>query len=188
MLDSVFKVAAIPALLESLIDSPLHFILNTENTPWCGGEYLIYTLEAEADARRLCVRTPKKPHGPSISLQLRQEAEIRSRVDTACINLFQPLIASDLSADNLLNTPYLVLGWADGSPLRWSDTIPPDEGTRRKVLHAVANASIDLLRVYESGAISDNSLMDDDANNFLRTYGTRLDHTQDRSENSPSSS
>jgi hypothetical protein len=86
-------------------------------------------------------------------LRLALEAEFRRCIDAARIDLFQPLIASDSTPENLLKTPHLALGWADGSPLKWTDTNPAAEHHRKCVMRAIANASLDLLRIQQSGTL-----------------------------------
>jgi hypothetical protein len=60
-------------------------------------------------------------------------------------------VTSDPTADNLLKTHYIALSWVDGSPLKWSDTHPATEHDRKCVIRAIANASLDLLRIRQPG-------------------------------------
>ncbi|KAK4038465.1 hypothetical protein C8A01DRAFT_17461 [Parachaetomium inaequale] len=143
-------LTAIRALVENLIQAPCHFILNTDRAPFCGGEYAIYALEDEEKSRRLCLRTPRNRTGCHVALVLEREAEVRRRIDAARIPLFQPLIAYDPTTENSIKAPYLALGWADGSPLKWSDAYPATND-RKSVIQAVANANLDLLRVQQPG-------------------------------------
>jgi hypothetical protein len=145
--------AAILTLVENLIRAHCHFILDTDRAPFCGGEYAIYALEDEEKSRRLCLRIPRDRTGCHTALLLEQEAEIRRRIDAARIPLFQPLIAYDPTADNAIKAPYLALGWADGSPLKWSDAYPA-ANDRKSVIQAVSNASLDLLRVQQPGIVA----------------------------------
>ncbi|KAH6623399.1 hypothetical protein F5144DRAFT_595576 [Chaetomium tenue] len=111
---------AIRALVENLIAAPCHFILNTDTSPFRGGEYAVYALEDEGKSRRLCLRIPHNRVGCHVSPFLEHEAKLRRRVDAAKIDLFQPLIAHDSTTENSIKAPYLVLGWADGEPaLEW---------------------------------------------------------------------
>ncbi|KAI1419465.1 hypothetical protein F5Y12DRAFT_247103 [Xylaria sp. FL1777] len=143
--------SAIRTMAENLVGSTCHFILDTENNPFTGGEYVIYALENNPKSRRICLRIPRNPTGPYISLLLEREADFRRRIDAARVDLFQPLIAYDHTPDNSLHTPYLALGWADGSPLKWSDTNPAAECDRKHILRAIANASLDLLGIRQAG-------------------------------------
>ncbi|KAK4150671.1 hypothetical protein C8A00DRAFT_36730 [Chaetomidium leptoderma] len=141
---------AIRALVENLIEAPCHFILNTDRAPFYGGEYTIYALEGEEKSRRLCLRIPCNRAGCHVPLVLEREAEVRRQIDAARIDLFQPLIAYDPTTENSIKAPYLALGWADGSPLKWSDAYPATDD-RKSVIRAVANASLDLLRIQQPG-------------------------------------
>ena len=69
--------AAIRILAENLVGSTCHFILDTENNPFTGGEYVVYALENKAKSRRICVCIPRNPTGPYVGLRLKQEADFR---------------------------------------------------------------------------------------------------------------
>lgn len=140
---------SISALAASLLGSPCRFILTTETKSYSGGEYLVYPLESTS-GRRICIRIPKETHQHT-SFLLEHEADIRRRIDAARIHLFQPLIVADPKADNSLHVPFMALGWADGATLKWSDSNPASEDERRRFLRGVANATLDLLRIQETG-------------------------------------
>ncbi|KAB5558337.1 hypothetical protein GE09DRAFT_1237695 [Coniochaeta sp. 2T2.1] len=142
---------SILTVAESLLDSACHFTLRTETAPFAGGEYIIYSLESESKARSICLRIPRAATNPHVGFLVAQEAGIRRRIDAAGIPLFQPLLSADPTADNILKTPYLALGWAAGKPLIWNDTSPACQSDRQTVLHAVANVSLDLLQIQELG-------------------------------------
>ncbi|KAK4132535.1 hypothetical protein BT67DRAFT_443733 [Trichocladium antarcticum] len=141
---------AIRTLVKNLIGGPCHFILNTDISPFRGGEYAVYALEDEQKSRCLCLRIPHNRTGCHVAFVLEHEAKVRRHIDAARIDLFQPLIAYDPTTTNLINAPYLALGWADGSPLKWSDAYPTTDD-RRSIMQAVANASLDLLRIQRPG-------------------------------------
>ncbi|KAF6811184.1 hypothetical protein CSOJ01_05863 [Colletotrichum sojae] len=140
---------SIHALAASLLSSPCFFILKTETESYSGGEYLVYPLESTC-GRRICIRIPKETHQHT-GFQLERETNIRRRIDAAGIDLFQPLIAADPTADNSLHMPFMALGWADGATLKWSDSNPASEDERRRYISGVANATLDLLRIQEAG-------------------------------------
>ena len=144
---------AIRTLVENLIGDPCHFILNTDISPFCGGEYAVYALEDEEKSRRLCLRIPHNRTGCHIAFALEHEAEVRRHINAARIDIFQPLIAYDPTTENLIKAPYLALCWADGSPLKWSSAYPATDD-RRAVIRAVANASLDLLRIQRPGIVA----------------------------------
>jgi len=139
-------------MVESFFSSPAFFILGTEKKPCVGGEYIIYAMELMETRRRVCVRLPRVVPGPHTSFLPQREADLRRRIALADVHLFQPLITFDPSSDNIIQYPYMILGWADGTPLSWSDTSPGDRNLRNNVLRAVANASLDMLRVYQTGS------------------------------------
>ncbi|KAH6621341.1 hypothetical protein B0J18DRAFT_224216 [Chaetomium sp. MPI-SDFR-AT-0129] len=141
---------AIRTLVENLIGGPCHFIHDTNRTPFRGGHCAVYALEDEEHSRRLCLRIPHNRTCCHTALHLEDGARIRRHIDAAGIDLFQPLITYDHTTENLIKAPYLALGWADGKPLRWSDAFPATED-RKSVIRAVANVSLDLLRVQQPG-------------------------------------
>ncbi|KAF6839195.1 hypothetical protein CPLU01_01933 [Colletotrichum plurivorum] len=106
------NATSIHELAARLLSSPCFFILTTEIKSYSGGEYLVYPLESIC-GRRICIRIPKETHQHT-GFQLEREADIRRRIDAAGIDLFQPLIAADPTADNSLHVPFMALGWADG--------------------------------------------------------------------------
>jgi len=144
---------AIRTLVENLIGGPCHFILKTNISPFRGGEYVVYALEDEKNSRRLCLRIPHNRTGCHIACVLEHEAKIRRDIEAARVDLFQPLIAYDPTTENLIKAPYLALCWADGAPLKWSDAYPAMDD-RRFVMRAVANASLDLLRIQRPGIVA----------------------------------
>lgn len=141
---------AIRTLVENLMGGPCHFIHDTNTAPFLGGEYARYALKDEKNSRRLCLRIPQNRTGCHAALRVEDEAKVRRYIDAVGINLFQPLVTYDPTTENLIKAPYLALGWADGSLLRWSD-ISPVADDRKSVMRAVANASLDLLRIQQPG-------------------------------------
>lgn len=146
----ILDKSRIKALAEDLLDSPCHFMLGTEADPKChiGAENLVYPLESDS-GRRICVRIPKRGHA-FISHVVRREIEIRRSIEAAGIDLFEPILASN-PRDSRERAPYIALGWADGDPMNWTDSKPASEDERRKIIRAVANASLDLLQIQEPG-------------------------------------
>lgn len=143
---------SILTVAESVLDSACHFTLGTATTPFTGGEYIIYSLENESKSRSICLRIPRDVTNPHVGFLVARETELRRRIDAARIPLFQPLLFADPTADNILKRPYLALGWAAGRPLIWNDTSPACQSDRQAILHAVANASLDLLQIQQLGA------------------------------------
>lgn len=145
------QTTAMTELVGSVLGSSPIFILGTDKEPFRGGEYIIYAMEVGEEHRRICIRIPKVATGPHTSLLLDREVDLRRRIELAKIHHFQPLITSDSSVNNPLQSPYMMLGWADGRPLSWSDSSPSQKELRRNVLRSVANASLDMLRVQDTG-------------------------------------
>lgn len=150
MADFVSYSPNIIEFVASLVGAPSAFILNTEKSPFLGGEYVVFAVEVKQADLRLCVRLPRVVAGPHVSQLLSREVGLRRHIESANINLFQKLIAFDTSFDNSLRTPYMILEWADGAPLRWSDSFPQLD-IRRKVLRDIANTSLDLLKISNVG-------------------------------------
>ena len=172
-----FNNAAVIQLVDSLLGSSSRFICGTGEAPFAGGEYLIYALELEIQSRRVCIRVPKEALKPHTGMRLMQEADLRRRIDTANISVFQPLIQFDPSMDNLLHTPYMLLGWADGGLLAWSENSPSLPDLRHRILRAVADASLDLLQVRQTGSLPSIPLPT--AADLLRQERAGLDQVED---------
>lgn len=134
------------------------FILGTEQAPFMGGEYILYVFENTARAR-FCIRLPLKPTMHTV-LRMEHEASFCRRIDIEQLPLFQWTIACDTTSNDPLHTPYFALGWAEGVPLSWTDSTPAEEGDRKKILHAIGQSSIDLLRVCTEGNITMASGLD----------------------------
>ena len=174
---SAIDNAAVIQLVDGLLGSSSRFICGTGEAPFAGGEYFIYALELEIQSRRVCIRVPKEALKPHTGMRLMQEADLRQRIDTANISVFQPLIHFDPWTDNLLHTPYMLLGWADGDLLAWSETSPSLPDLRHRILRAVADASLDLLQIRQSGSLLFIPLPT--AADLLRQEGAGLDHVKD---------
>jgi len=130
------------AALLTLVGRHLHgrfkYIHDTANKPLEGGEYAMYSLADEAQRLQVAVRVPKAQLGPITTMQMEREIDIRHRIDAAPVRRFQPLLACDPTADNHLHHPYMVIEWAEGHPLEWSESTPEREVDRQSVLRAIA--------------------------------------------------
>ncbi|KAM3417083.1 hypothetical protein BST61_g8659 [Cercospora zeina] len=120
-------------------------------TPISGGEYSIIMLIDKSGEKRVSVRIPKASPSAITSLRVDLEAQIRKRIDDAKLDRFQPLLTYDITVDNPICHPFMVLGWADGRRLEWSATTPKCAAQREGVLRAIANTSLDLLQVQQPG-------------------------------------
>jgi hypothetical protein len=142
---------ALRVIANRLFDDPSQFVLGTDSAPFSGVECAVYVLEVQNRSTRVCFRIFHGPYTPLIRHRITEEIKHRRLVDDARIDCFQPLIAADPSADNPLGTGYLVLDWAEGKTMEWSDTIPSDPAIRQRIMRTVANASLDLLRTARAG-------------------------------------
>ena len=124
---------------------------DTNAIPISGGEYQIFQLTAESQVKRVSVRIPNAPLSAFTGLRLEREADIRRHIDAAALNRFQPLLACDCTINNPVDSPFMVLGWAEGRPLQWSPTLPKSPAQRAHVLRDIANTSLDLLHINQPG-------------------------------------
>lgn len=149
------QAAAVLDLVETTFKSPARFILNTGSKPFTNGrQSIVYALEVEDTSKRICVRILREPHSPAVKWLFEREVEIRQLINAAQIRLFQPLLAFDTSADNALQNAYMILSWAEGGSMEWSDVVPADQTTRRNIMHTIANATLDLVKIHRSGEMA----------------------------------
>jgi hypothetical protein len=147
------QAAAVLAIANSLFGPQSEFSYTTDVNPYEGGEYRIYALLVEQGDRRVCFRIPKSPYNANTRFLVEQEIEFRRLIDAGPIKCFTRMIASDPTADNPLETCYLILEWAHGNKMLWFDYIPASERHRRKVLYAIANVSLDLLGIQKTSGV-----------------------------------
>jgi hypothetical protein len=145
------EAAALIALVQRCLGGHFEYIHDTADKPFQGGEYAIFALADEAQRRQIAVRVPKAQPGPLTSMRMEKEIDVRRRIDAARVRRFQPLLACDPTAENDLHHSFMILGWAQGHPLQWSESAPEHEVDRQKVLQAIADISLDLLQVHEQG-------------------------------------
>ncbi|KAG6000617.1 hypothetical protein E4U54_001358 [Claviceps lovelessii] len=144
------------ALATKAAGSPWHFIHNTEHAPVCGGQNAVHALESRS-GYRVAIHVPLKIvfiWDDKKYVDFSIEAELRQRIDRARIAFSQPFLAFSGTVDNPIGCPFLVLGWVDGSPLRWSVSVPASNVERHRVIRAVANAGLDLLRINENRKVT----------------------------------
>jgi hypothetical protein len=147
------QAAAVLAIANDLFGPHSEFSYNTDVNPYKGGEYRVYALLVEQGDRRVCFRIPKRPYNANTRFLVEQEILFRGLIDAGPIKCFTRMLASDPTADNPLKTCYLILEWAHGDSMRWSDLIPARERHRRKVLYAIANVSLDLLGIQKTSGV-----------------------------------
>lgn len=80
----------------------------------------------------------------SIANYVETEVSILKRLETSGFSWSPRLLGYNFRFDNSIGFPYIVLRWIEGTPLRWSDTIPPHRESRNKVLHQMADIILEL--------------------------------------------
>ncbi|KAL4725663.1 hypothetical protein ACLX1H_007814 [Fusarium chlamydosporum] len=126
--------------------------------PFSGRQCIIYVLETELK-KRISFRIPKQIDAVFTPWLMKQETDIRQRVDKANLELFQPMYSFSNDFHPMLGVPYMVLGWADGVPLSWADTHPAAP-ERYRILRSIANASLDLIRINEKNKTASKWIRD----------------------------
>ena len=134
---------------EGLMGSLCHFILDTHNVPFGGGECIVYALE-DSLKDRLSIRIPRAVLTDAAQM-VENEVFFRKSMDREGVPYCQRLIGHDSSSHNTLQRPYIALQWTDGIQLEWSDTYPPDAEQRNKIIKAISEFNIALLRVQQRG-------------------------------------
>lgn len=125
------------------------FILGTEKEPLGGGECVIYALQ-DHSGRAVGMRI-YRDHGESSTYLLQNEIKNRKKIGMHQINRFQKLLGFGPTQDSVVRVPFVLLEWAHGRPLVWTDALPSNLFDRERIIFAVANTTMDLLRVQESG-------------------------------------
>jgi len=128
-----------------------------------------YTFQNTAQKTRFCICLPRELTLHT-GLQMEHEASFRRRIDIEQLPLFQRLIACDTTSSNPPHTPYFVLGWAEGVPPKWTDSTPAEDGYGKKILYAIAQSNMDLLRIRiednsQWGSITESHVRDTRSNN-----------------------
>ncbi|KAK8080359.1 hypothetical protein PG997_008177 [Apiospora hydei] len=107
--------------------------------------------------------TPCLPE--SITVMMEVEMGILAELSDAGFAWSPRLIGGDASFDNpALSLPYMVLSWAPGNPLKWTDALPRTEEHRRKILRQLVDIQLDLvsrtMKPTESNASSSSSALE----------------------------
>lgn len=68
------------------------------------------------------------------------------------------MIDYEIHGNQLIRAPFMVMEWADGESLHWRDTSQTGLSRRQKVIQAVAEASLDLLRIQRPGQLCTTSV------------------------------
>lgn len=122
------------------------FCLGTADHPLSGKQCFIYVVRFP-DGAMWAVRIPiHASHLPpeSIASYVETEVSILKRLEASGFSWSPRLLGYDSRFDNLIGFPYIVLRWIEGTPLEWSDTIPPHRESRNRILHQMADIIVDL--------------------------------------------
>ena len=128
---------------------PCHFILDTAHNPFRGGENVIFVVE-DSRQSRIAIRVPRL-EGPYAAQVVKVEALHRRAIEHEKVAQIQQMIGYSTSYQNPVQSPFVALKWVDGEHLQWNDSRPADVRDRNKVIHAIAQISMDLLMVRQRG-------------------------------------
>lgn len=135
--------------LSRALGLPCHFILETDHSPFKGGECFVVVVE-DIKGRRFCVRSPVHVAEAKRRRLLEREIHHLKLSAAAGVRHLQRVIAFDLTSDNMLRAPHVVLNWIDGHELHWTAENPPKH-QREKILKALAQTTLDFLGVSAQG-------------------------------------
>lgn len=123
------------------------FLANTLAHPLSGGHCQIYKLRF-SDQTICAVRVPihaRNAPKDTIISQLQREIDILNFLDANGFKWAPKLIGHDLSYDNEVGFPFIMLSWLPGDPLRWNDTTPLHRCDRDKILRQVIDIILQLI-------------------------------------------
>jgi serine/threonine protein kinase len=142
-----FHPENIPSIVTGLRNdgTAASFCLGTDHT-LSGKECVIYAVQFP-DAATWAVRVPvHASHLPpeSISNFVETEVSILKRLQTSGFSKSPKLLGYNSGFDNPIGFPYLVLSWFEGTPLEWSDTVPPQRERRNKIIRQMVDIILEL--------------------------------------------
>ena len=143
------SVAGILEQTSLLTGFPCRFIFDTAQNPFYGGENIVFVVE-DSRLSRVAVRIPRLEASYAARV-VEIEVLHRLAIEYEGIDRVQSMIDYSTSCENPIKTPFIALKWADGTHLQWTDSEPADERDRNKVIHAIAQISMDLLIVRQKG-------------------------------------
>lgn len=143
-----FHPENIPSIVTGLRNdgTAASFCLGTADRPLSGKECVIYAVQFP-DAATWAVRVPvHTSHLPpeSITNFVETEVSILKRLQTSGFSRSPRLLGYNSGFDNPIGFPYLVLSWFEGTPLEWSDTIPPQRESRNKIIRQMVDIILEL--------------------------------------------
>lgn len=140
------------------------FCSNTLACPLSGGRCQVYKLEF-SDKTTWAVRVPihSKNQVPKdlITAQLQGEVKFLKLLNVKGFKWAPKYIGHDLSFDNEVCFPFIIVSWVPGDPLEWNDNAPLNRGDRDKVLQQVIEIILQLIqctKVESKSANKDDSM------------------------------
>lgn len=124
------------------------FFSNTLACPLSGGHCQVYKL-GFSDQTTWAVRIPihaRNAPKEVIITQLQCEIENLKRLNANGFDWAPKLIGYDLTYDNEVGFPLIVLSWIPGDPLEWNDTVPLHRCDRDKVLQQIIKLVLQLIQ------------------------------------------
>lgn len=83
-------------------------------------------------------------HVYAVQFLIEEEVSILKRLEECGFSRSPRVTDYDASFDNPIRFPYMVLTWAEGKPLEWSDSVPSRREDRNKVIRQMADSILEL--------------------------------------------
>lgn len=163
MADSPILPGSILALASAIRNdgSLATFCFGTDVKPFGGGESLVYAVTFPDNvtwAVRVPVNASKSLTPSSLGAFVESHAALLAKLDKVGFRWSPKLIHYDTGHDNLINHPYLVLGWIHGTELEWTDAVPSKPQDRAKILRQIVDIRLDLAERTQDLRTADNRL------------------------------
>lgn len=124
------------------------FCSNTLACPLSGGNCQVYKVEF-SDKTTWAVRVPihlrNQASRDLITAQLQGEIKVLKLLNAKGFKWAPKYIGHDLSYDNEVGFPFIILSWVPGDPLEWNDNVPLNRCDRDKVLQQVMEITLQLV-------------------------------------------
>lgn len=134
-----------------LLGRDCQFVMNTRERPFGGSERVIVVLE-DTQSSKWAVRFPLQFHQfpKHVELTILRVAELLLTIEKNKIASIPRLNTFSATFDNLARLPYMVVEWAEGTQLRWTESCPALP-QRNKVIRSVARIVLNLLKIQNKG-------------------------------------
>ncbi|KAL5606855.1 uncharacterized protein BROUX77_004048 [Berkeleyomyces rouxiae] len=122
------------------------FVYDTDVSPIVSTQGVLYVLQGTSRQRySLRIPTHLSHHSKDdIVRAVQHQVGLLRRLADSGFSWSPRLMAESTEFDNPLGSPYMVVGWIEGRPLRWNDTSPSDRRLRNKVLWQMADIILEL--------------------------------------------